>query len=212
MNVSRPKGGHIECQYALMSFGIPASMLAIDHDGVLKREVVDQHIDRLKAITEAKRLKYGLVSKSGTATKDIVLATDKDVLLGRGKPFQSHPGNLALAKIIQEKEDEFHAASKHQKTQMTWEILRTIQTQFGGRFLERDDNGCIDGEEGKRGVTWKVCTAEAARNKVAYGFRSRAKMHKRSIASTQAAGSTFDGGLDGTIFRNGQHDKRRKVA
>lgn len=174
-----------------MSFGIPTSLLGVDHEGILKNGIVEQHIERLRAICEAKKLKYGERGVNGT-TKHVVTATDQDVLLGRGKPYQTHPGNLQLAKILQDREDEFNSATKSQKTAITWEILRRIQNEFGGRFLERDENDAND-----IGITWQVCSSETARNKVAYGFRSRVKMQKRNMCSSK-------GGA------RGEQDKRRK--
>ena len=41
--------------------------------------------------------------------EDIVdFATEKDVLLGRGVPIQSHPGNVMLCSMIEERWYEFH--------------------------------------------------------------------------------------------------------
>ena len=69
----------------------------------------------------------------------IVAATDLDVLLGRGKPSQRHPGNLQLSKLIEERQVEYHSADKARKVELSWEIVKAVQYELGGRFLEKDE-------------------------------------------------------------------------
>ena len=150
----------MECHYALESFGIPSSHLSIDQEGTMREDIVELHLEKLR-VHEAKIKDDGITN---------VVATNSDVLLGRGKPFQDHPGNIGLAKIIEEWQPEFHDAEKFQKTVITWQIVKTIHEEVGGRFLEKDQ------DTGK----WRVCTNEAARAKVAYGFRARSRVQRRS--------------------------------
>ena len=60
----------------------------------------------------------------------------KDVLMGRGWHQQEHPGNLELARIVDENRAEYKAARKLHKTNLNWTIVETIRAS-GGRFLER---------------------------------------------------------------------------
>ena len=66
---------------------------------------------------------------------------DRDtVLFGRGKPSQKHPGNLRLAKLIEERQVEYHQADKTRKVKLSWEIVKLVREDKGGRFLEKDDS------------------------------------------------------------------------
>ena len=151
----------MECQYALMSYGISAQMLNVDQDGNIKKSMVADYIAR-HSTRDSQSI------DASTACGDfstIEMATDKDVLLGRGKPYQNHPGNVQLKKLIDARREEFNGAPKFQKTVISWEILKMMQKEYNARFLERDE------ATGR----WKECEDEAARIKVAYGFRSRPK-------------------------------------
>ena len=61
------------------------------------------------------------------------------VLLGRGKPFQNHWGNLQMVKLLEEREEEYKQADRFQKTCLSWEMVKKIQREYDGRFLEKDD-------------------------------------------------------------------------
>ena len=73
-------GSNQECQYELMTFGIPKSMLYVDDEGSLRRDLVEKYIEmrQLKERQAADRMATPI-------TKRIEVATPNDVLLGRGK-------------------------------------------------------------------------------------------------------------------------------
>ena len=62
---------------------------------------------------------------------------------------------------------------------VSWNIVKYIQTDIGGRFLERDTNS------GSGSGKWKVVSDDVARLKVAYGFRSKTKLIKKQQAKKQ---------------------------
>lgn len=66
-------------------------------------------------------------------------ANNADVLLGKGWSCQNHPGNLELAKLIEGRQMMYHNASKFDKVCMSWELLRYVQNEMGGRFLKMDE-------------------------------------------------------------------------
>ena len=111
---------------------------------------------------------------------DIVeVASDNDVLLGRGLPCQSHPGNVRLGQLIKDHQSEFNELKKTDKTKLTYKIVNIIQNDYGGRFLEKDP---------KRAGMWRICSTDVARNKVSYGFRSLVKLQRRKGLGRAAAG------------------------
>ena len=189
-----------------MSFGIPYTNLCVDQDGILKEDFVSNYIEtrkRIEAATaQAEEAKRQL---QGNATNIVEVATDNDCLLGRGRPFQSHPGNIRLSRVIEEHQAEFDNASKFEKTIITWRIVTLMKDQLNARFLERDDGGAGGDNNGGAGAVgsgsgaWRVCIDEAARAKIAYGFRSGHKSQARRSKG---------GGADGDMTIT---SKRRKV-
>ena len=175
-----------------MSFGISPSILSVDQKGDIKDGVVEEYIERLKT-WEAEADRKSLESMDVTKTiSDVEIATSKDVLLGRGSPYQTHPGNIRLGRIIETRQFEFNNAPRFQKTVITWEIVKLIQRDVGGRFLERDE--VTD--------TWKVCTDEAARSKVSSGFRVLSRSQRRQMnnnRSTSGGGVSSGTGATGTV-------------
>ena len=69
-----------------------------------------------------------------------VFAIRPQVLLGRGKPFQNHWGNLQMVKLLEERQEDYLNADRFQKTCLSWEIVQKIQTEMNGRFLEKTDS------------------------------------------------------------------------
>ena len=88
--------------------------------------------------------------------------------LSHFQPFQTHSGNLNLAKIIEEHQARFESADRLHKTALSWDIVKLIQKDLGGKFLEKD---------GTSGA-WREVSQDVAREKVAYGFRSLVKMQR----------------------------------
>ena len=66
-------------------------------------------------------------------------ANNRDVLLGKGWSCQNHPGNLELARLIEGRQAQYLNASKFDKVCMSWELLRYVQNEMGGRFLKMDE-------------------------------------------------------------------------
>ena len=189
-------GGHIECQYELLSFGISSPFFLYDYEGNMKEGLIEMCVEHAKNESDKYFASSSLSSSTSSSavpqavdgTNYIAVATDKDVLLGRGVPYQKHAGNVVLSKLIEEKMEAFIAAPKFEKTILTWGIVRKIKEDFGGRFLERVDDG-MDASSASSSSSqsvatwasgrWKVCSDEAARYKVAVGFRSNIKMGRR---------------------------------
>ena len=195
------KGSHLECQYALMSFGISRHILPVDEVGKLHcrgllQFLEGQHIQELKAkqqrieneeYLQAQAQSNGTTNgqngnnkkngkskggkKSTTNGKDmdddsnrrifVAVANNQDVLFGRGKPYQVHPGNIRLAELIEERQVEYNRSNRSDKTSISWEIVHYILEQ-GGRFLKKEET--LD--------MWEQVQYVVAREKVAHGFRT----------------------------------------
>jgi hypothetical protein len=95
-------GSHIECEYGLLSFGVPSNLLPYTTEGQLKTANHKKWIQR--RIVMDHELKRGNQVFSG-----IELPRPNDVLLGKGRPLQTHPGNrrlLVLAEFYLEEYDQ----------------------------------------------------------------------------------------------------------
>jgi hypothetical protein len=165
-------GSYLEFQYALKSFGIPADFLPIASNGKsLDTTAFKKFLEQQKeAENRQKDLDFTL------ARINFPLA--RDVLLGRGRPFQQFPGNLRLAVIIDLHRERYHSAKHGEKLVICTEVVQIVKVS-GGRFLEQN--------ESKDG--WEEVGEFIACRKVSHGFRT---LTKRSAPSQLAMGG---GGL-----------------
>ena len=73
-------GSNQECQYELMTYGLPKSMLYVDDMGMLRKDLVQKFVEM-----RTTREKHAVHNNAFTSTESIEVATINDVLLGRGK-------------------------------------------------------------------------------------------------------------------------------
>ena len=145
------EGTHTECQYKLLTFGIPIDMFPITSQGELKRSSHKQFLARRRA--KEKTLQEGQIKYDRFDCIEFPARTD--ILVGKGKPIQSHPGNVALRATIDGLIPTYMPLKKSEKQAMTFTALHDIQSK-GGRFLKQDKEGW-----------WIVVTEPEARRKVA---------------------------------------------
>lgn len=137
-------------------------------------------------------------------TTVIVIPALADILLGRGKPIHSHPGNVRLHQLVDEAIPRYEACRKLEKTGLTIELVKKIKDD-GGRFLKQEASG-----------VWLVTDDEASRNKVSHLFRARraavleqmAKQEQRRKQQQQrqkvdGEGGGGDNNNEGSTARNG---------
>ena len=90
--ISSLSGSADEVEQQLSTFGISNTQTVITHSGEKK---IDKHKEYLKTV---KAIEHAL---SVTPEKVCVLVpSSTDILLGRGKPIQNHPGVSLLLKLI----------------------------------------------------------------------------------------------------------------
>jgi hypothetical protein len=95
-------GSHMECGYALLSFGVPSHLLPFTTEGQLKMGNHKKWIQR--RIIMAQELERGKVFSG------IELPRPNDVLQGKGKPYHNHPGNRRLLELAEFYLDEYDQA------------------------------------------------------------------------------------------------------
>jgi hypothetical protein len=187
-----------------MTFGIPTSVIPVQDDG---RVDLTHHLQwiqnrrKLEASRQRRQLQPPSTvptplegsqsttdpmsdSSVGTSVScNVFLPTTKDVLFGRGKPFQQHPGNIRLSLMLDSMRERYNAASRHEKTMLAMDIVMTFQAN-GTRFLRRVSND-IDG------ILWEEVNDSEAREKVSQLFRSirQGKHHQQKLQQQVSQGT-----------------------
>ena len=148
-------GPNEACQAALDSAGIAPGIIPVDVNGIFTREDFARWLGRQKE-------KEALWKEEEAQSDRIVVARNNDVLSGRGRPYQDHPGNEILARLIDKYRDEYNSVERFRKTCISWEIVNQIR-DMNGRFLQKDE--ATD--------TWVIVNDIDCREKVARGFRRK---------------------------------------
>lgn len=167
-------GSPLEVNYSLQNFGIPYKDLPLDQNGKADRSKIQAFIQEQIEAEEGRKQALG---------GRIMHPRSQDVLMGRGWHQQEHPGNLELAKIVDEKRHEYKAARKLLKTNLNWTIVEIIKDQ-GGRFLERAHES---DDDTTGGGGWVEASDENARDKVSKCFRTTTKRNSTKSPLTAVA-------------------------
>lgn len=151
----------MELKYAIASYGISPEILPLDENGC----VVDENF--LKDVAAQRELELKNREREA-ASLTITFPTQRDVLLGRGKPFQDFPGNIRLNQLVKHRGKDYDEANKGGRTVYITEIVHTIH-QMGGRFLKRTTTD----KDGTVLFLWEEADIATAHKKVNNCFQSR---------------------------------------
>jgi len=155
-------GTHMECQYELMTYGIPRSTLPVTPTGEL---LIDGHLMWLETRKqrEKERTIFPITSIVMEESKfdENIGPNPEDVLLGRGKTVVEHPGNTRFRQMIERFMIQYEDAPRLEKTCLAEIIVRMVK-ESSGRFMKRNEKGA-----------WEEVEDEIARKKVAHAFRNR---------------------------------------
>lgn len=112
--------------------------------------------------------------------------TANDVLFGRGRPLQQHPGNLRFHKIINRNRQPYMNSRKEDKVRVAKKVLHEIKSTInsagdndtpGGRFLKRTDIG----ED-----FWVEVSTEASIEKISHALRGRPRSESRNYVGRES--------------------------
>jgi len=146
------RGGTVsECLQHLRGHGIDPGSIPINENGELTDLLDDRK--RLEAQRKYERLNF-------PPRSSIHVPFCLDVILGKGCPFQNHPGNKRLRDLVDLNAKRYDKAQKGDKKAIAQEIVDTIKDS-GGYFLKQD------------GYTWIPVENEVARVKVSATFRTQ---------------------------------------
>lgn len=149
------QGSHSECQYKLMTFGIPVKDFPVNTQGQLKNA-------KHKGWVERQRQKENYLQSHEVLPGAVDLPIKYDVLLGKGMPCQEHAGNKRLHELVATRYEEYNSAKRDKKTEIAEELVQLVK-QSSGRFLKRDEASGM----------WVEVPVKEAREKVCHGFRRK---------------------------------------
>lgn len=134
---------------------------------------------------DPKDSKPGAKPAAGSKPYIVRTPTDQDVLFGRGRPYQSHPGNVNLHRLVTLHKDRYESSQRFDKLAIADQIVYEVKSGGGrklpGKFLRR-----VEGED-----YWEEAPDDVSREKVAHALRgqikqARDKQKKKSSAQTPA--------------------------
>jgi hypothetical protein len=147
-----------------MTFGIATNDFPISFEGKLINGKNSQWIKR-------RRQKEAYLRSNVMKEGAVDLPSKFDVLLGKGKPYQEHFGNVNLHEIIATYYPKYDSATRDVKASIVEEIVGLL-----GRFLKRDEESGM----------WIEATPKEAKNKVSHGFRRKREFDLKKAKSCTA--------------------------
>jgi hypothetical protein len=90
-----------------------------------------------------------------------------DILFGRGKGFQNHPGNQRMREVIEKYKVQYHSLKRSEKQELIEAVYKEL-TEEGARFLKKLDN-----ED-----AWVKVDRPVALQKVSHTLRCRKNVEK----------------------------------
>jgi hypothetical protein len=174
-------GSLCECQYGLMTFGLPSALLPYNSDGTLKlgnhkkwyqRRVIKENEEKLQEQQQQIQKQQQRGEKTLFFFSGIDLPNQTDILLGKGKPIQDHRGNQVFQEVMQRYQGEYLAAKRNGgKRIVAQKIIDEVKhhsdkSLLSGRFLRRRQEDIVSG-------WWEeVIDEEALIERVCSGFRN----------------------------------------
>lgn len=115
-------------------------------------------------------------SSSSSAAKIIEKPGTFDILCGKDKTFNKHHGNRIFREMIVSYHDVYaKAVSKHDKMQITKEIVNTLQSKYNARFIKSVSSSSSSRNRGRQGgkdgAQWQEISNQVARDKVSHALR-----------------------------------------
>lgn len=176
-------GSKKEIQSSLLTYGIslpePFFKRLGEEEGIFARRHIESYLEerRQKEAAECMRLEQEALASEPNRTP---CATQADVLMGRGLPYQRWVGNKGLARFVEDNVDRYiSATAKNEKTAIASEIVQLIKVERGGKFLMRTD------------THWEAIDDMAAREKVSQLFRAATRSRLSQVASRITTSSSI---------------------
>jgi hypothetical protein len=184
-------GSEQEVQYALRSYNIilPPKSFTVGQ-GVHSPAYIQEYIEARRRL-ESDYFHSQVSPRDGSPENPLLYPSANDVLMGRGWPFQSWPGNVRFAEqIVSGYTDLYIATNKRTaKTKIAMDIVQAIK-DGQGQFLERTEGG------------WVVVGDLSAREKTSQILRAqaRARQEQGESSGKNSTNEEESSGTDVTAF------------
>jgi len=103
-------------------------------------------------------------SSSSSSQNNLGGPKDQDVVLGRGKRVQNHPGNMNFRSFLENYSDEYNKAARNQRRQFCTDLIQILRSE-GVRFLKQSSEPGV----------WMECDSAQVEKKVGQFFRELRK-------------------------------------
>lgn len=185
------QGTFTECKYSLMTFGLPTHCIPLDDQMNLRRNVQLEWMEQRRQIESGLDSNKDIVPTTTTVdpvemgdephempneptechTRLITKPSSKDVLFGRGRPIQGHPGNKLLNSLVEAMRERYESLQQRSDKTMVSQMIVAKVKNAGGRFLKPCQ---------QNGITfmWEEADDAEAQAKVSHAFRSLKQLQK----------------------------------
>ncbi|CAJ1947157.1 unnamed protein product [Cylindrotheca closterium] len=193
-------GQHAECQYSLMSFGIPKECLPIDAFGQVDLTNHQMLLKRIKLEEEqhppgTTDSGHNPVAEGKIKAEKFLIPGYLDIILGRGQHAKNTPGHQRFKQLIEAQQPRYEAAEKSLKTVVADAILKELK-EAGCRFLKPRPQG-----------GWVQVNDDAGREKINHAFRNLRNNSRRAAAAAASTTQScsrkraFEDDLDSEMYR-----------
>jgi hypothetical protein len=174
-------GSDLEIQYSLMSFGIKMQTDCLTlGQGIFGLDHVTTYLQHRRE-KDMENLRREAEQGARSSAQNLLYPRQQDVLMGRGRPYQTWPGNIRLTQLVMEYANRYMQADhRPDKTAIASHIVQLIQIENNAaRFLQRSSNN----------NEWEKVTDHVARNKVSQLLRAeaRSRRHRTTNLSSKAS-------------------------
>mmetsp|Transcript_20308 Transcript_20308/g.49796 ORF Transcript_20308/g.49796 Transcript_20308/m.49796 type:complete len:355 (-) Transcript_20308:238-1302(-) len=178
-------GSLMELRYKLQSHGIPMQEFPIDSNGKIRQDMIDKSCLKHYRVDasqyrEEKSVNRTIRSAETTTSHNFESVEGKtkgkklteaktvepkrlDVLLGRGRKIQNHPGNVELRRIIEQCQLEYDSSQRVERRQMIKQIKNSCNDK-GIQFLKQNER-----------KAWVLAESAEADEKIRQHFRTGRK-------------------------------------
>jgi hypothetical protein len=111
---------------------------------------------------------------TSTAGRIIATPSPNDIILGRGRPYQSFSGNLRMLRIVGEHKERYETTRREDRRAYATNVLQLVLQDGAARFLKR-----VEGEE----QYWEEVSQAVALDKVHHALRKKGKTTKAGYAN-----------------------------
>lgn len=144
-----------------MTFGIPMNDFPVSQSGQMRPSKHLQWVERIS-------MKEVFLSKHRISDGAIDFPFKYDVLLGRGKPYQDHPGNKYLRELVDSNFDAYNKTKRDLKRKFGESLVHQIQ-EMSGRFLKKEEASGM----------WVEASLKEAVDKVCHAFRRKREVESK---------------------------------